>query len=58
MSHRLREATRAGPLAPMGGDGGSGIVEVDETIYGRAATHPKGRPSKRPDHQSDHERGP
>ena len=46
MSHRLREAMRAGPLAPMGGDGGSGIVEVDETIYGRAATHPKGRPSK------------
>ena len=25
----------------MGGDGG--IVEIDETIYGRAATHPKGR---------------
>ena len=45
MSHRLREAMRGGPLSPMGG-GGGGIVEVDETIYGRAATHPKGR---RPD---------
>jgi transposase-like protein len=41
MSHRLREAMRAGPLAPMGG--GGGIIEIDETIYGRAATHPKGR---------------
>jgi transposase-like protein len=43
-SHRLREAMRAGPLAPMGGAGG--IVEIDETIYGRAATHPKGRRRK------------
>jgi transposase-like protein len=42
MSHRIREAMRDGGLAPpMGGDGG--IVEIDETIYGRAATHPKGR---------------
>ena len=42
MSHRLREAMRSGSLKPpMGGKGG--IVEVDETIYGRAATHPKGR---------------
>jgi len=46
MAHRLREAMRAGPLAPMGGDGGSGIVEIDETIFGRAATHPKGRRRK------------
>jgi hypothetical protein len=42
-SHRLREAMRTGELSPMGGAGGSGIVEIDETIYGRAATHPKGR---------------
>jgi transposase-like protein len=41
MSHRLREAMRSGPLSPMGG--GGGVVEIDETIYGRAATHPKGR---------------
>jgi transposase-like protein len=41
MSHRLREAMRSGALDPMGG--GGGIVEIDETIYGRAATHPKGR---------------
>ncbi|MGE8940646.1 IS1595 family transposase [Leptospira interrogans] len=46
MGHRIREAMRAGSLrAPMGGNGG--VVEVDETIYGRASTHPKGR--KRPD---------
>ena len=44
MSHRIREAMRDGALKPpqMGG-GGSGVVEVDETIFGRAATHPKGR---------------
>lgn len=42
MSHRIREAMRDGGLEPpMGSDGG--IVEIDETIYGRAATHPKGR---------------
>jgi transposase-like protein len=42
MSHRIREAMRDGGLAPpMGGTGG--VVEIDETIYGRAATHPKGR---------------
>jgi transposase-like protein len=33
MAHRLREAMRAGELAPMGGAGG--IVEVDETFIGR-----------------------
>lgn len=42
MSHRIREAMRdGGLLPPMGGEGE--VVEVDETIYGRAATHPKGR---------------
>src|SRR5581483_2003373 len=35
MSHRLREAMRTGPLAPMGGAGSSGVVEVDETFFGR-----------------------
>src|SRR5262245_45929840 len=44
MAHRLREAMRTGPLTPMGGNGG--IVEIDETIYGRAATHPVGRRPK------------
>ena len=35
MSHRIREAMRSGSLsAPMGGDGGSGIVEADETFIG------------------------
>lgn len=41
MSHRIREAMRSTDFSPMGGAGG--IVEVDETIYGRAETHPKGR---------------
>ena len=42
MGHRIREAMRAGSLnPPMGGAGE--VVEVDETIYGRASTHPKGR---------------
>lgn len=44
MSHRIREAMRAGSLAvPMGGDGTSGIVEADETFIGRK----KGVPMKR-----------
>src|ERR1700726_1898416 len=33
MSHRLREAMRAGSLAPMGG--GGSVVEADETFVGR-----------------------
>ena len=33
MSHRIREAMRAGGLAPMGG--GGGIVEIDETFIGK-----------------------
>jgi len=42
MSHRVREAMREGGFEPpMGSDGG--VVEIDETIYGRGATHPKGR---------------
>ena len=45
MSHRIREAMRTGNFGPMGGEGE--IVEVDETIYGRAATHPRGRATKR-----------
>lgn len=45
MAHRIREAMRSGPFQPpMGGAGG--VVEIDETIYGRAATHPKGRKPK------------
>ena len=32
MAHRLREAMRAGELAPMGGNGK--VVEADETYYG------------------------
>ena len=41
MSHRLREAMRSGPLAPMGGAGT--IVEVDETFIGKK----KGAPVRR-----------
>lgn len=42
MSHRIREAMREGGLLPPMG-GGGGVVEVDETVYGRAETYPKGR---------------
>ena len=46
MGHRIREAMRVGSLMPpMGGDGG--VVEIDETIYGRAATHPRAAPRGR-----------
>ena len=41
MGHRIREAMRVGSLMPPMGSGG--VVEIDETIYGRAATHPVGR---------------
>ena len=34
MSHRIREAMRDGGLAPMGGAGG--VVEADETYFGRS----------------------
>ena len=44
VGHRIREAMRAGSLVPpMGGAGGSGVVEVDETFIGRK----KGMPKKR-----------
>jgi ISXO2-like transposase domain len=39
MSHRIREAMRTGGLAPLGGVGG--IVEVDETIFGKTEDAPK-----------------
>lgn len=35
LSHRIREAMRSGDLAPFGG--GGGVVEVDETFFGRKA---------------------
>ena len=38
MGHRIREAMRSGELEPM-----VGVVEIDETVYGRASTHPQGR---------------
>jgi transposase-like protein len=39
LSHRIREAMRDGSLAPMGGAGG--VVEVDETVFGRIDGAPK-----------------
>lgn len=41
MSHRLREAMRSGPLAPMGGTGNP--IEADETFIGRKKGMPKRR---------------
>jgi transposase-like protein len=41
MEHRIREAMRAGGLAPMGGPGT--IVEIDETFIGNKADMPKRR---------------
>lgn len=43
LSHRIREAMRSGALAPMGGAGGSGIVEADETFIGKKKGAPKRR---------------
>jgi transposase-like protein len=41
MWHRVREAMRAGGLAPMGGEGK--IVEIDETFIGRKDGVPKAK---------------
>jgi transposase-like protein len=41
MAHRIREAMRAGGLAPMGGEGS--IVEIDETYIGRKDATAKAR---------------
>ena len=44
MGHRIREAMRGGALAPMGGKGSSGVVEVDETFIGHdKSKKPKGQ---------------
>jgi len=45
IGHRVREAMRTGSLAPpLGGAGGSGVVEADETFIGRkkGVPQPKG----------------
>ncbi len=39
LTHRIREAMKAGDLAPMGGAGG--IVEIDETVIGKVDGAPK-----------------
>jgi transposase-like protein len=44
MAHRIREAMRAGGLAPLGGNGG--IVESDETYYG-STEEPRESPNRR-----------
>ena len=44
LAHRIREAMRAGGLAPLGG--GGSIVEADETYFGnveRPMSHKQGR---------------
>lgn len=49
LSHRIREAMRSGTLAPMGGAGGSGVIEADETFIGTK----KGVPKKRAYHHKN-----
>jgi transposase-like protein len=49
MGHRIREAMRAGSLSPpLGGAGSSGIVEADETYFGKVKEPMKTRTSGRP----------
>ena len=42
LSHRLREAMREEPATKLGGPGSSGIVEADETYFGKVKGHGKG----------------
>lgn len=42
MTHRIREAMRDEPTGKLGGPGSSGIVEADETYYGKAKGSGKG----------------
>ncbi len=42
MAHRIREAMRDTSSEQIGGDGTSGIVEADETYFGRTKGHGKG----------------
>lgn len=42
MTHRIREAMRIEPTDKLGGSGTSGIVEADETYYGKAKGSGKG----------------
>ncbi len=51
MHHRIREAMRDGGLGVLGGPNGSGIVEADETYYGkmekpRVSPQRKARPTR------------
>ncbi|WP_363349420.1 IS1595 family transposase [Methylocystis echinoides] len=46
LAHRIREAMRDGTLAPMGGAGG--VVEADETYFGKTADQPGATTSGRP----------
>jgi transposase-like protein len=52
LSHRVREAMRSGDLAPMGGPGG--IVEADETCFGKAANRRPRNPKLPPPTKGGH----
>jgi hypothetical protein len=57
MTHRIREAMREGTLAPMGGAGGSGVVEADETYLGKVA-NPQPSPNRRSPYTKTGKSGP
>jgi transposase-like protein len=48
MAHRIREAMRAGGLAPPMGGGEGGIVEADETYYGKQDVPRTKKPRRHP----------
>jgi transposase-like protein len=56
MAHRIREAMREGGLTPLGGDGG--IVEADETYFGKIETPRKRIKYKKQPWRSKGPRGP
>ena len=56
MSHRIREAMRAGSFDPMGGSGK--VVEADETYFGLVETPSTVRSDGRPYRRGKKQRGP
>jgi transposase-like protein len=57
LTHRIREAMRDDGTVPIGGAGGSGTVEADETYHGKVA-NPQPSPNRRSPYTKSGKSGP